>query len=339
MKFLIVGRSGTGKDELKTYLMNRYNWKFVKSYATRAKRSPDEDTHIFISHEEEKAIPAQDKVAVTFIKNGTNIPDEYFCTRQQIEEADGYIIDPNGIKELLKNMPDETFEVIYMQAETTDKREQASIARDIDKEAAKLRFQSRHNSEDIQFTEFENSFKDGTFGGPNCQQLTVFENDYTPEWMEQTAFKIHTMKNIFQKLSPLIDDLAQMQILRTLDNGKIITYSNVKDSSGTSQLTENHVTKEQFAQSLYTDSEGLSTCILEWLALPHTSLHNETRVLPQGELSLRTYVEDYLSYDMSDKLTMKATAQRITDTLVKDEDFWNMIDAQIQAISNTVPTK
>lgn len=124
MKFLIVGRSGSGKDELKRHLESQYGWKFVKSYTTRPKRTPNEDTHIFISHEEAAKIPKEEKVAVTFIKNNTDTPDEYFATMQQVQEADAYIIDPKGVKMLLENMPKETFEIIYMQAQSEEKRKE-----------------------------------------------------------------------------------------------------------------------------------------------------------------------------------------------------------------------
>ena len=37
IKFLIIGRTGTGKDTLKETLEKDYGWKFVKSYTTRKK--------------------------------------------------------------------------------------------------------------------------------------------------------------------------------------------------------------------------------------------------------------------------------------------------------------
>ena len=42
---LIAGRTGAGKDTLVKELINR-EFRGVKSYTTRPKRTPDEDTHI-----------------------------------------------------------------------------------------------------------------------------------------------------------------------------------------------------------------------------------------------------------------------------------------------------
>lgn len=101
MKFLIVGRTASGKDTLREVLERKYGWRFVKSYTTRQKRYPDEDTHVFVS--KEYAASVADKVAVTHFDNGNGL-DEYFATRRQVEEADAYIVDPNGFRQVVKAM-------------------------------------------------------------------------------------------------------------------------------------------------------------------------------------------------------------------------------------------
>lgn len=109
MTILIVGRTGSGKDYLANQLCNTFNLVQLKSFTTRPKRTDDEDTHIFITESESKNY--EDRVAETVI-NGY----EYFATRHQVYTSDIYLIDPNGIKTLLQNMPDSEFVIIYASA-------------------------------------------------------------------------------------------------------------------------------------------------------------------------------------------------------------------------------
>lgn len=297
MKFLIVGRTASGKDHLKEILQARYGWKFVKSYTTRAKRTPDEDTHIFISHEEAQAIPASEKVAITKICNQNEIPDEYFATRKQVQEADAYIIDPIGVKILLSNMPDECFEIIYVQAEMDAMRKAAAIDRASDKEKAEKNFDKRNADEDAQFTEFEQTFESGAFGAQNCQQLTVYRNNYQDNWAEQSAFRINVLKSLYRKLNPMIDGLLAQQTLETNDEGKILITKQIpsddtKDESY--RYMEVPFTKEQLIQSLYTDNEGLSTLFLEWLAMPTTKLTNDNQVQTSNSTSMNDCISDVI---------------------------------------------
>ena len=111
---LILGMSGAGKDTyamlLKEELEKRgFPSGGVLSYTTRPRRTASEDTHIFISTEE--AALLTDRVAETTINGNL-----YFATRKQVQEAAYYIIDPDGLYELCRRMPDEKFDVIYIVA-------------------------------------------------------------------------------------------------------------------------------------------------------------------------------------------------------------------------------
>jgi guanylate kinase len=105
--YLVLGKSGSGKDTLVDILCDRYDYKRVISYTTRPKRN-EQDKHIFIDKEDVQKYK-QDIVAYTIFKN-----HQYFCTRQQIEEAKLYIVDWAGINYLKRKMPDSKFKVIYI---------------------------------------------------------------------------------------------------------------------------------------------------------------------------------------------------------------------------------
>lgn len=99
--FLIAGRSAVGKSSLAREACKRLGLKMVKSYTTRPMR-PNEDSetsdHIFITPEEVEQF-RQDIVAYTRI-NGY----EYFVTSDILSQSDVYVIDPNGIDSLIRNV-------------------------------------------------------------------------------------------------------------------------------------------------------------------------------------------------------------------------------------------
>ena len=97
--FCIIGRTGSGKSTLVEKAANELGLKILKSYTTRPMReseSIENSDHIFISPDEVKKY-RNDIVAYTERVNYCN-----FATKQQIMNADLYIINPSGYKELLK---------------------------------------------------------------------------------------------------------------------------------------------------------------------------------------------------------------------------------------------
>ena len=147
---ILLGRSGRGKDTCAQYLVNKYGFKQVKSYATRPRRTKDEDTHIFI-----------DKSEVSKYKNEmaayTKIGEfEYFATKTQVKENDIYIVDPRGLYELKQTMPNEEFFVIYITLNRNEALKRA-VLRNPENPNEKEVFLKREESEDEQFLKFENS--------------------------------------------------------------------------------------------------------------------------------------------------------------------------------------
>lgn len=169
MMILITGRSGTGKDYLAKKL-EANGLKQLKSYTTRPRRTPDEDTHRFIDKDSEGIFQ---KVAKTKIGEYT-----YFATREQVEEADVYIIDPKCIMDLTTNMPDMPLVLVYVESDQEEAKAHA-IARSSDP-AAELRvYLKRYLAENEEFSEFETRLREGEkrVADNVCLELTV-HNDY-----------------------------------------------------------------------------------------------------------------------------------------------------------------
>lgn len=148
---LIIGRSGTGKSTLEEKLCNDYNLKSIKSYSTRPKRSPNEDSHIFIKPSDVDNYP--NKIATTTIN-----ANFYFATKEQLDESQLYVIDPIGLYELSNNFPDLTFNLIYLKLPKYKHQQYLKNRRKNSNETPELQAQ-RLESENQQFDEFEEKIK------------------------------------------------------------------------------------------------------------------------------------------------------------------------------------
>ena len=255
MMYLIVGRTGSGKD----YLANRLakeGLKVVKSYTTRPRRTENEDTHIFITPEEAKTYT--DKVATTVI-NGY----EYFATATQVNESDVYIIDPNGVEELTKNMPDTTFHIIYVDSNAMDRRFNA-VKRADDKIKEELIFDKRDESENAQFTEFEKKIKSIGDDNPFAENITVihvYENDYNePTANEYINYYMHE-KELHNRMTTIVEDCIKLNILMKNDEDE--SKLNIARNDGSMKS----VTKEHFADVLLSNPHKFIDLMRGYIAL------------------------------------------------------------------------
>ena len=145
--FLVIGRSGSGKDTLVNYMCQKYGLKKLKSYTTRPPRQNEEDTHIFISPKDVQKY-RDDIIAYTKIGEF-----EYFATKSQLKDINFYIIDPKGVQDLEKipNLKEE-FSFIKLLIYLPEKERKKRIALRGDSEEA---FLKRQEGEKQQFDNFE----------------------------------------------------------------------------------------------------------------------------------------------------------------------------------------
>lgn len=110
MLVLLVGKSGSGKTTLEKELVNNFGFKSVKSYTTRPKRVANEENHQFVTKEEFDTL--ENKVAYTCF-NGY----EYCATKEQLDNATIYVIDPDGIEYLRQNYS-RNFFIVYIDTDS-----------------------------------------------------------------------------------------------------------------------------------------------------------------------------------------------------------------------------
>lgn len=144
--YLLVGESGAGKTTVAEALCSKYGWTQVQSYTNRPPRSDDEVGHCFIS---KKVFPSWTEIERVFndIVARTDYNGNcYFCTAEQIEDCDLYVIDPAGIDYMKSHYSgDKGVRVIYIYASPEqrltrmisrgDKPEDAAMRLDVDMNA------------------------------------------------------------------------------------------------------------------------------------------------------------------------------------------------------------
>ena len=254
MIYLLIGRTGSGKDYLQKLLEDR-GLKPLKSYATRPKRTPDEDSHIFISHDEAEKIT--DKAAYTQIGDY-----EYFSTRTQLRECDTYIIDPAGLDDLLRNVPDETYHIVYIEAED-DTRKIHAIKRAENKIQEEERFTARCDAEDAMFSEFEKKLVDmadnGTISYPDCvTSIEIYNNEYDKENAEQFADYLMLHKTLHDRMINIIHESINMGIIRSVDGGTSV-FTIIKEDA------EQNVPVERFADMVITNAESMQALMSQYI--------------------------------------------------------------------------
>jgi len=174
-RLLIIGRTASGKDTLADALRRSCGMTFVKSCTTRPRRTPDEDTHVFLTERQAEPLVRD---AVAYTKIGDYI---YFTTAQQVMETEGYVIDPIGMRMLCTNMPDTPFVIAYVHADDTQRRLHAMRRGNAEREA--VAFARRAASEDAEFTAFERDVSAYDAGDaialpPNVTSVICIENRY-----------------------------------------------------------------------------------------------------------------------------------------------------------------
>ena len=171
-KIIPMGRSGVGKDFFATLLEEMYGYSQLRSYTTRPRRTPTENTHVFIN--DEQANQLTDRVAETLIDTY-----QYFATREQFMDCDIYTLDPKGLYSLKEHAPEVPVCVIYVEA-SPEIRLQRAKDRAADPVKAEEIFKSRTASENEQFSDFEELIKnEENFAKefPNVRIATVFNNN------------------------------------------------------------------------------------------------------------------------------------------------------------------
>ena len=271
MKYLIVGRTATGKDTLVNTLCNDPEMSNVMSKVisrtTRQPRSDNDTSHIFVTQDEANQ-DEPNKIARTVI-NG----NEYYVLPEDLENKNLYIVDPKGVYDITKAMPDENFTIIYTCAKKYQQQE-AFIKRlqetsDISKEEAEKEFNKRFDSENEQFTKFEESFINDKGKLPenafkqNVVAVLPFYTDYTDAYLKRNVKTLYTNQCALTKLVELVPKAIKAGLLEAGDKPdtiKTFTYDG----------TDGILNTEYMIAQMLTDSAALSSFLISLLLVTDT---------------------------------------------------------------------
>lgn len=164
---LFVGKSASGKTTIANMLEERLGMSQVQSYTTREPRFKGETGHIFVSKDD---FPGNDNI-VAYTKYNDN---EYWTTPRQLEEADIYVIDVDGVKTLLQNKDkvNRDIHIIYFESNV----------------ATRIRRMSKRGSSDNQI--IKRLLVDESF---NWLRAIVELKHYAPDPTRWSVYHIHTV--------------------------------------------------------------------------------------------------------------------------------------------------
>ena len=152
IKFLVIGRTASGKTYLAHKAAEKLGMKVVKSFTTRPPRPGKEENgdHYFVDSKENN-INAKDNIVAYTKINGY----KYWSTKDELDRCDIYVIDPNGV-EYLKNQcgDDYVFVEIYVVAPKKIRKR-----RYISRGGSWFGFIMRQIKENTQFTNYANNLK------------------------------------------------------------------------------------------------------------------------------------------------------------------------------------
>ena len=141
---LILGRTACGKDSLVNKLCERTGLKAIISYTTRPRRENEGDTHIFVGEDDYNQM-RQANIVAAYTQIGEY---KYWTTIDQLEEADVYIIDYEGVKTLRNlNLPNLRLVTVFINTPDEIREQRALNHRHDDR----TKFRERNIAERDQF--------------------------------------------------------------------------------------------------------------------------------------------------------------------------------------------
>lgn len=248
MKYVIVGRSGSGKTELANRLESK-GLKVLKTYTTRPMRSESEkDKYNFIKPEDLEKY--KDRLLQAEFAGHT-----YFTTKDDVMAADVMILEPNGVFEVLRQFPDTQFLLAYISPEKQEIADARAIARAKDQAAERENIKTRRAIEDGRFKPLEAMLKSDKNIAINSMEASVI-NDFQPATLDKIATDMTAIFKCHEKFTIILNQLVALGTLHTNKQNRIQVSLNDKSYT---------VSLDVFATMIEHNDEQFSYIIKSWL--------------------------------------------------------------------------
>lgn len=187
----IAGRTAAGKSIIAKKLAERLGLTVLKSYTTRAPRpdeiaNPADADHIFVSEAEYDKLT--DIIAETCI-NG----NRYCTTKEILKNSDCYVIDPDGLSYLKKNLePGFRLAQFYVYADEDIRKK-----RFMERGKSESEFRVRSDAENEQFSTYEDEhgYDIIIFNNGNIENAVDIMESYVKLIIKDRLDEIETKKN------------------------------------------------------------------------------------------------------------------------------------------------
>lgn len=187
----IAGRTATGKSIIAKKLAERLGLTVLKSYTTRAPRpdeiaNPADADHIFVSEAEYDKLT--DIIAETCI-NG----NRYCTTKEVLKNSDCYVIDPDGLSYLKKNLePGFRLAQFYVYADEDIRKK-----RFMERGKSESEFRVRSDAENEQFSTYEDEhgYDIIIFNNGNIEDAVDIMESYVKLIIKDRLDEIEAKKN------------------------------------------------------------------------------------------------------------------------------------------------
>lgn len=172
-KILIAGIVGSGKSTLAKELQKK-GLRLAKSCTTRPRRAGEGEDYYFISKEEAAQVDPTKKLI------GTTYGDvEYFLLEDEVRKSDLFILDPNGINDIIAAFPEYSFVLVYVKPVSIERAEEMHDSRD----SGSKRFAERYAVERPRFEALEERLYDPAFRS-KFSRIHILTNDYTNKYLQ-----------------------------------------------------------------------------------------------------------------------------------------------------------
>lgn len=298
MKFVIIGRTATGKSLLAQNLACN-GLKILETYTTRPKRHPDEAGMKFITPAESAQIPTDQKLLPT-TQNG----HEYFTTLADLEACDVCVLDPDGFRELTLVLPEESLQVIHCVCADSMTQKIMAVDRAEDPAGEAAIFAQRQTDEDAMFSKWEKDLANRTTFSRNSLTLHNFENDYKNDSMAHFTAYIMAVHRRFQNILEIVRQCLDMGHFHPSDKPGYIDVSYNDPAPHVESLPLEH-----FAEISMMNAHNLAALMCAWL--------NHDQPLTECEDLIQTRLADESLCD-----------QDFIDEIQKTEDEQAALDAE-----------
>lgn len=257
MKFVIIGRTATGKTRLAKEL-EASGLRVLKTSTTRPCRGPEDDGYNFLTPQEAASIPIEKKLLLNTIGNA-----EYFTTIEDLEKADVCILDPTGYETLTTILPMESLHVIHAVCGDMVAQKTAALSRAADPVAEEAVFNQRQMDENAVFSKFEQDVAAKTTFGQNIFVMHQFVNDYNPQTVANAVRFYLGYFQMFKNMATIVRQALSLGILSSvIPDGEHVDVAYATDGAPRKET----VPLEVFVDIALNNADNLASLVTAWLA-------------------------------------------------------------------------